>query len=150
MDQSRQNQENIPCYGFPARRSRQNATKEQKGKEGISGPRIPVGTGAKSTSAQLRERPLCHSDKQEACPLSRLAERAETRPEGGVPAGNEAVRGAGPSAQERTCRERSSSRIREIKKSGRAASVVEVVVGGSWWKRGEVVVVVVEREFVFA
>jgi len=32
----------------------------------------------------------------EACPLSRLVERAETRAEGGVPAGNEAVRGAGP------------------------------------------------------
>ena len=36
---------------------------------------------------------------REACPLSRLVERAETRAEGGVPAGNEAVRGAGPSAQ---------------------------------------------------
>ena len=47
---------------------------------------------------------------QEACPLSRLVERAETRAEGGVPAGNEAVRGAGPSAHERErgeCREES-------------------------------------------
>ena len=58
--------------------------------------------------------------------------------------------------RERTCRERAprvvprkESRIRESKKSGRAASVVEVLIGGSWRKRGEVVVVVVEREFVF-
>ena len=66
------------------------------------GPEDPRKVRQRVRQAQLRERPICHSDKQEACPLSRLA---ETRPEGGVPAGNEAVREAGPGAKERTCRE---------------------------------------------
>ena len=90
------------------------------------GPEDPRKVRQRVRQAQLRERPICHSDQQEACPLSRLAERAETHPKGGVPAGNEAVRGAGPGAQERDVPRALGESGSDTELRGRAASASRV------------------------